>query len=118
MGDTWNNIVAGCVETVTGPDGKPAEVATLKCLPAVFQNIIVAALSFAGIIALFFLIYSGIKFINSGGDAKQVEGARQTATYAIIGLIVVLMSFFIVNLIAHVTGAKCILNFGFVCQEP
>ncbi len=87
-----------------------AGVATLKCLPALFSNITVTLLSLAGVAALFFIIFSGIKFITSGGDPKQVEGARKTLTYAIIGLIVIFLAYFIINTIAALTGAHCIFN--------
>lgn len=105
IGSDWNNLIPGCVT----PEG----VATLQCLPAVFQNIITAALVFVGIVAVFLIIFSGIKFITSSGDAKQVEGARKTLTYAIVGVLVVLLSFFIINFIADFTGVHCIQVFGF-----
>jgi len=101
----WNEIVPECV-TDEG-------VATLKCLPAVFRLGLDALLLFAGVAALFFIIFSGIKFLTSGGDPKQVEGARKTMTYAIVGLVVILLSFFIINIIADITGAGCIKSFGF-----
>lgn len=106
----WNEIIPGCVAT---PKEAPQGVATLDCIPAVVQNVIFAAFIFAGIIALILIIYSGIKFILSGGDAKQVEGARKTLTYAIIGFILILLSFAILNLISTVTGVSCIQLFGF-----
>lgn len=88
-------------------------VAQLKCLPAVLQNLLAAAFFFVGFLALVFIIVSGIRFILSGGDPKQVEEARKTLTYAILGLLLVLLSAFIINLIAFVTGASCITVFGF-----
>lgn len=103
-----------CVKEVKDPSGNIiGKAASLECIPVVFKNVVFAALLFAGVVAVFLIIYSGIKFITSGGDPKQVEGARHTMTYAIIGLVVILLSFFIINLIANITGATCILNFGF-----
>jgi thiosulfate reductase cytochrome b subunit len=89
------------------------DVPTLNCLPVVFENVIRAALLFSGVVALFFIILSGIKMITSGGDPKQLEGARQTLTYAIIGLVIVLLSFFIISTIGYITGVQCINQFGF-----
>lgn len=103
----WNSIVPGCVV---------GDVATLNCLPALFQNVVKAALLFAGAVALFLIIISGLKFITSAGDPKQVEGAKHTMTYAIIGLIIILTSFLIINLIANITmkgNTNCITMFGF-----
>jgi hypothetical protein len=91
----------------------PEGVATLACVPIVFQNVVNAALMFSGVVAVGFIIWSGIKMINSGGDPKQVQGARQTLTYAIIGLIVILLSFFIVSLVSNIFGVSCIQQFGF-----
>ena len=108
MGKAWGEIVQNCMD---------GEVPTLKCLPAVFQNIVTAALILAGIVAVILIVLSGIKLITSGGDPKQVEGARKTMTYAIIGLVLILLSFFIIKLIGFMTGVDCINQFGFnSCQ--
>jgi heme/copper-type cytochrome/quinol oxidase subunit 2 len=100
----WNSIVAGCVT----PEG----VATIQCISAVFQNLIQAALLFAGVVALFLIIHSGFKFVTSSGDPKKVEEARETMTYAITGLIIVLLAFFIINYISYITRVNCIEFFG------
>lgn len=57
---------------------------------------------FAILLTLFFLIYGGIRWIVSGGNKEKLQQARQTLTYAIIGLIVVLLSFFIINVIGGI----------------
>jgi hypothetical protein len=80
------------------------DVATLACIPVLIGNIIRAAIIFAGPITVFMLIYGGYKLARSGGDPKQLEGARNIITYAIIGLVLVFFSFFIINLISTVTG--------------
>lgn len=87
--------------------------ATLECIPKVFQNVINGALLFSGVVALFFIIFAGIKLMLSQGDPKQVEGARHTLTYAILGLFLILLSFLILSLISYVTRVPCILKFGF-----
>ena len=91
----------------------PAGVATLSCIPAVLHNVLLWLFGLAGIAAAFLIIYSGIRFLTSGGDPKQVEGARKTMTYAIIGLVIILTSFFIIQAIGIITGATCISVFGF-----
>jgi len=86
----------------------PAGVATLQCIPAVLGNVVDWAIALAGLTAVFFIIFAGFKFLTSGGDPKQVEGARKTLTYAIAGLIVVFLAFAIIKLIGVVTEATCI----------
>ena len=83
-------------------------VATLACIPIVFNNIVDWAVALAGLTAVFFIIFAGIKFLTSGGDPKQVDGAKKTLTYAIAGLIIVFLAFAIITLIGTITGANCI----------
>ena len=103
----WNDIVKNCVQ---------GDVATLSCIPAVFSNLLTALLAFAGLFALFIFIYSGFRYIHAGGDPKQLEGARNTLIYAIVGLILIVFSFFVVNIISIVTNVPCIIKFGFRCN--
>lgn len=58
------------------------------------------------IIAIVFLIYGGIKWILSGGDSKQVEGARNHIVAAIVGLIIVVAAFFILNFVFSIITGK------------
>ena len=51
------------------------------------------------VIALGFLVYGGIKWITSGGDKAAVETARNTIVAAVVGLVVVFLSYFILNLV-------------------
>lgn len=92
-------------------------VARLTCLPIVLHNIVMFALIASGIVAVIFLIWAGVKFVTSGGDQKKIDAARKTITWAIIGLIIILMAFFIVSLVGYLTGVHCISNVGFdSCQ--
>jgi Type IV secretion system pilin len=52
----------------------------------------------AALIALFFLIWGGIRWIMSAGDKAKVDSARQTITAAIIGLVIAFLAFFILSL--------------------
>jgi hypothetical protein len=83
-------------------------IATIQCLPIIFKNIINAALIFAGATTLAFIVVAGFTLMNSGGDPKKLETAQKTLTFAIVGLVLILMSFFIVNFIAFATGVNCI----------
>lgn len=109
------------IQSITLPDGtvKAVEdVATLDCIGPIVANVVFWLLVFAGIVALVLIIISGIKFITSGGDQKRVEGARKTLTYAIAGLVLILLSFAIVRFIAQTTGVGCITEFGFTNCQP
>lgn len=105
----WSSCLYDDPETVDVVEN----VATLNCVPIIFVNVINAVLAFSGVTALIFIIYAGLTLMNSGGDQKKVASAKGTLTYAIIGLVLVLLAFGIVNFIGAVTGVSCFSSFGF-----
>lgn len=66
--------------------------------------VVTIAFIIAVLVALFFLIWGGIKWITSGGDKGGVEAARNQIIAAIVGLIIVFLSFFILNLVLGLFG--------------
>lgn len=79
-------------------------VATIQCLVPLFRNAVVAIVELSGIALFIMFIAGGFSFITSGGNPKQLEQAKQTLTYAIIGLVVVVIAFLIIQLISTITG--------------
>ncbi len=77
---------------------------SLQNLEDVFANVIKIVLGIAGITFFILLLSSGFKFITSGGDPKALEGAKKTLTYAIGGLIIIILSYLILLLIEEITG--------------
>ncbi len=80
------------------------EPATIKDLEIVFGNIVKVSLGFAGVVLFVLLLMGGMKYITSGGDPKAAESAQKTITYAIGGLIIILLSYLILVLIKQITG--------------
>lgn len=76
-------------------DGIP----TLSCIFVAFNNVINAAIVLSGIVALFFMMWAGYKFIMSQGDAEAISTARQTFLYAVIGIFFVIFAFVIFNFV-------------------
>ncbi len=60
------------------------------------SNIIISVVS---AIAIIMLIVGGIKYVVSGGDSKKVTDAKNTLLYAIIGLVVCIISFAIIQFV-------------------
>jgi hypothetical protein len=52
-----------------------------------------------GAVSVIVIIFGGIRYTTSMGDAKAVEGAKNTIMYAVIGLVVALLAFAIVNFV-------------------
>jgi threonine/homoserine/homoserine lactone efflux protein len=72
------------------------------------KNVITNGLTWAFVLitlaSLAFLIWGGIEWITSGGDKGKVDAARKKITYAIIGLLVALSSFLIINVLGWFLG--------------
>ena len=90
-------------------------VATFDCIPIIFLNIVSALLAFTGLTALLMFILGGFKFMASEGDPKKVAAAENNFKFGIIGGMIVLFSFLIIQIISTVTRVECINTFGFGC---
>ena len=85
-------------------DGMPTE---LLGDAGVFTRITNTVLYAVGIISVIMLIYGGLRYVLSGGDNKKVTDAKNTILYAIIGLIISILSYAIVNFVINaVTGGQ------------
>lgn len=72
----------------------------------VINTIINIVLSIVGIVAVCVIVYGGVTFTTSMGDARRVYMAKQTIIYGVIGLIVAMLAFVIVQfVIKAVSGA-------------
>ena len=94
--------VSTSASTVSNPNA-PAELGSIVL---VIRNIIKLLVPVAAIAFFIMMIIGGAQFIFSGGDPKAAAGARSTLTYAIIGIILVVVSWLILLLVQNVTGVN------------
>ena len=80
------------------------DVPTIGDLETVFGNVIKVSLAFAAIVLFVMIVAGALKHITSGADPKAAQGARNTITYAIGGLVALLLSYMILLLIKTITG--------------
>lgn len=66
-----------------------------------FFRIINIALSVAGLVAVLFLIIGGFRYITSAGNEETAEQAKKIIINAIIGIVVIILSFVIVRVISN-----------------
>ena len=75
-------------------------------------GIIIAVLTIVGgLWFLFQIILAGYNWINAGGDTEKVDTARQKMLNSVIGLIIIVIAYFLVGLLSMITGFD-ILNPG------
>lgn len=73
-------------------------------LSELILGIIRYMLLFAGSIAVIFIIIGGYQYVTSGGNEEQAEKGRKTLVNAIIGIVVIVLAYVIVNVIANLVG--------------
>ncbi|MDO5480855.1 MAG: hypothetical protein Q4F60_00695 [Candidatus Saccharibacteria bacterium] len=83
-------------------EGVPAELVGDTGFITRLTTILLAGI---GVVSVIVLIYGGFRYIISSGDAKKVTDAKNTILYAIVGLIIALLSYAIINFVVYaVTG--------------
>lgn len=94
----------GCEDGVSGGVSAGVQCANPGGVPvllfgdgSVFNIIINAVLYLVGIICVIMLIIGGIRYATSSGDQAQVTGAKNTIMYAVIGLVVAIIAYAVVN---------------------
>ena len=71
----------------------------------VLSTIINTMLFIIGFLSVVMLIFGGLRYIISGGNAAAVTAAKNTILYAIVGLIIAIFAYAIVNfVIGSLTG--------------
>jgi hypothetical protein len=66
-------------------------------------NLVVAiAIILAGALSVFYIFVGGISFILSGGQEDKIKQAVHTIRYAIIGLIVTILSVTIIKIVGYI----------------
>lgn len=76
------------ISTATGATGSFRQLAL---------TIVNFFLTFLGLIAVVMIIYGGFLYVSAAGNQEKIESAKKIIMYAVIGIVVILLSFAIVN---------------------
>jgi len=65
-------------------------------------TVVISTLSIViGIAAVIMVMVSGFKYVTSGGDSSKVQSAKNTLTYAIVGLVIAFFAQAIVKFVLN-----------------
>jgi hypothetical protein len=78
--------------------GGVSPVDTPKVVGNVAATIFNVIYFLAGLAAVAYVVWGGIKYIQAGGDPKKAEEARKAIINAVIGIAVIAGSYFIISL--------------------
>lgn len=87
------------------------DVATIQGIMCLIGNVLSVALTAIGITGFIMMVVGSIRWIMAGSNAQNVDKARSTMTYAVVGLVLALCSFMIIKIIADFTGIDIITKF-------
>ena len=68
-------------------------------LKDIIAQVINIALGFLGVIAVIIIIYAGFKWMTAGGNEDSVTQARKMIIQAVIGLVIIFLSWIISNFV-------------------
>ena len=104
--DSAGGTIAGCLDTgitSTDPDADTTVSASdrvdriIKLVINIFSLIV-------GVVSVIMIIIGGLKYITSAGDSGNVQGAKNTILYAIIGLVIVVLAQVVVRFVLERTA--------------
>lgn len=99
---------------ITPPPGQQVvcvtetDVATIQGLGCLFYNVLQVITYLAGLVFLFMFIKGGFTYLFSGADPKKTAAASATLTMSVIGLVGIIVSWFVLRFIQEFTGINVI----------
>lgn len=63
----------------------------------------------AAILFLGMLFYAGYVILTAGGSAENYQKAQKIATFAVIGLLIVVLAYVIVRLLSYLLGVQSLI---------
>lgn len=68
---------------------------------AAIANVLSAAFIVAGAFSVLFIVIGAIRYAISSGDSSHLNGARDTILYALIGLVISMSAFAVVQFVLN-----------------
>jgi uncharacterized membrane protein YuzA (DUF378 family) len=75
-----------------------------KSIPDIVSTIVNILSLIVGMAGVIMVVYSGMKYVTSGGDANKVGSAKNTLIYALVGLAVAAIAEFLVHFVLTQTS--------------
>ena len=85
---------ANAINPTQGGDGVTA-------IKALIKSVAKTVIAFGALFAIGAIVFSGIQYTTSYGDDEKVKKAKTTGVYAIIGLLLLLLAFPLVDILVN-----------------
>jgi hypothetical protein len=67
----------------------------------VFSEITNVLLFVIGAVAVIMIVIGGLRYVISGGNAQQVQAAKNTILYALVGVVIAILAYAVVNFVSN-----------------
>lgn len=108
----WATMSTGNRVCVKSYEGEVADVATIQGLECLLANVLASAVTLIGIVAFVMFLIGSFRYLTAGANTKGIEAGKGAITHAIIGIVVALSAFVILQFIMNFTGVTTIMNFN------
>jgi hypothetical protein len=82
---TWNDTTKNCDGVENGD------------LMPIIKTVINIMLFIVGILSVIMIVFGGIRYVTSAGNKTAVDSAKNTIIYSVVGLVVAIVAFALVN---------------------
>ncbi len=89
----------------------------IRDLGELLSILVQSAIILAGVAFFVYLLFGGIRWLTSGGDAKATQSARDSIATALVGLIIVVSTYGIIRIVEGAFGIT-ILSGNIVFPSP
>lgn len=93
----YDPFAGSCKPGTTAANSALCDAGTKSKLPDYVKIIVNTLLFILAAVSVVVIIIAGITYTTSGGDATLVTKAKNTLLYAVVGLVVAIMAYAIVN---------------------
>ena len=95
FGQAFNLSMSDGAASARGVD----QAATLFGNTGIFTTVTNVMLFIVGAISVIMIVIGGLRYVISGGDTSNVTAAKNTILYAIVGLIVAMLAYAMINFV-------------------
>lgn len=87
-------------QVVSGDTQAPqVQISSVADILKIFCNAAFWLFTFVVVIAVLAILYAAFRYITAGGEDKNVEEGRKILTYAVIGIVVALLAFTVIDVV-------------------
>lgn len=90
-------LAQGLIKSTDNPNNISQATGGATSAKQLVLTIVNYFLYFLGLIATLMVIYGGILYVTAAGDTEKVDKGKKVISYALIGIIIILLSFALVN---------------------